>query len=602
MEWIRSGTSEAQLRPLEAEGNGYFAGWIAEARPGERYRLSLDDAAYPDPASRFQPEGPHGPSEIINPAEFTWTDRGWRGRPTEELVVYELHLGTFTPEGTWAAASARLPQLQRLGITALEIMPVADFPGRFGWGYDGVNHFAPCRLYGRPDDARAFVDRAHALGLMVILDVVYNHFGPDGNFLTAFSRDYVSAQHRSEWGDTFNFDGPNSGPVREMVVSNARYWIDEYHFDGLRLDATQQIIDASPVHIIQELGQAARQAAADRQIYLVGENEPQDGRLARPASAGGCGLDALWNDDFHHSALVAATGRTEAYFLDHRGSAQEFVSALKYGFLYQGQHYWWQNQRRGTPALDLGSLRFVHFLENHDQVANTLRGLRLHQQTDPGTLRALTAVLLLGPSTPLLFQGQEFGSSAPFLYFADHHEELNTLVAQGRTKYLLQFRSAASPECAPYIPIPSRSDTFARCKLDWSEAERNAALLQLHTDLLRLRREDPTLSRRGRWDGAVLSPDAFVMRVFGSGHDDRLLIVNLGKDLRYQPAPEPLLAPPLQRGWTVLWSSEAPEYGGCGTAPPETNHGWLLPGRSAMLLAPHEAHDVCELSPILTPT
>ena len=582
-----SGTVE-RAAPLERETAGYFAGLVPEIGVGARYKFKLARGSFPDPASRFQPDGPHGASQVVEPS-FPWTDAAWRGRAVEELVIYELHLGTFTPEGTWRAAMEQLPELARLGITMIEVMPVADFPGRFGWGYDGVDLFAPSRLYGTPDDARAFINRAHELGLMVILDVVYNHVGPDGNYLAQFARDYFSTKYSNEWGEPLNFDGENSGPVREFFLTNARYWIEEFHFDGLRLDATQQIFDRSKPHFLAELSSVVRDAAGERQVYVVGENESQHAWLARPHSQGGGGLDALWNDDFHHAAMVAATGRAEAYYSGYRGAAQEFVSAVKHGFLYQGQWYQWQKQRRGLPAFDLPARRFVHFLQNHDQVANSLRGLRLHQLTSPGRFRALTALLLLGPQTPLLMQGQEFAASAPFLYFADHKPELQTLVSKGRRKFLHQFQTIARPESDSVFSEPGSEETFRRCKLDFSERATQRPTYRLHEDLLRLRRHDPTIADPASIEGAVLSERAFVIRYFSpSGGDDRLLIVNLGGDLHFHPAPEPLLAPLEDHGWAVQWSSEAPEYGGGGTPPLETASNWIIPGEAAVLMKPHE--------------
>ena len=427
--FARQGKWSEQFQ-LEAEEGGYFSGLVQEAKVGDLYKLRLDHGSFPDPASRFQPEGPHGPSQVVDANAFRWTDKDWVGRAVKDVVLYEMHLGTFTPEGTWRAAMEELAELARLGITTLEIMPIADFPGKFGWGYDGVNMFAPSRLYGTPDDARAFVNRAHELRMMVILDVVYNHFGPDGNYHGEFSKDYFSTKYKCEWGDPLNFDGENSGPVREFFVSNARYWIDEFHFDGFRFDATQSINDASERHIIAEISAAAREAAGRRSIYMVAENEPQETKLVRMCDAGGCGLDALWNDDYHHSAMVAATGSREAYYHDYKGSPQEFISAAKYGYLYQGQFYAWQKNRRGTAAFDLSAKNFVVFLQNHDQVANSLRGERLHQIAARPVLRALTALTLLSPSTPMLFQGDEFGASAPFFYFADHNAELNKMVPE----------------------------------------------------------------------------------------------------------------------------------------------------------------------------
>ena len=409
---------------LQSETDGYFSLWSLPARAGMRYRFRLDrgEKALPDPASRFQPEGPHGPSEIVDPGDFAWTDGAWRGRAREELIIYELHVGTFTPDGSWKAASRELPALAELGITCLEIMPVAEFPGRFGWGYDGVNLFAPTRLYGGPADFRRFVDRAHAFGIAVILDVVYNHFGPDGNYLKLFSAAYFTDRYDNEWGEAINFDGPESGPAREFFVANAGYWIDEYHLDGLRLDATQAIFDRSGDHIIAAVARQVRSAGRGRITFVVGENEPQHAKLVRPAERGGYGLDALWNDDFHHSAMVALTGRHEAYYSDYRGRPREFVAAAKHGFLYQGQRYQWQRKARGTPTLDLPAECFVVFLQNHDQIANSGTGERCHALTSPGRLRAMTAYFLLMPGIPMLFQGQEFGASSPFFYFAESRD------------------------------------------------------------------------------------------------------------------------------------------------------------------------------------
>jgi maltooligosyltrehalose trehalohydrolase len=579
---------------LTAEPDHYFSGGVAGLTHGARYRFRLDDdpALVPDPASRFQPEGPHGPSQIVDPARFAWTDGAWRGRALAQQVLYEMHVGTFTRDGTWAAATRELDALRHLGVTVLEVMPVADFAGRFGWGYDGVDLFAPTRLYGAPDDFRRFVDRAHALGLAVILDVVYNHLGPDGNYLKRFADDYFTDRYENEWGEPINFDGSNAGPVREFVVANAGYWIDEYHLDGLRLDATQQIFDASDEHIVAAIVRRVRQAARGRATIVVAENEAQDSRVARPAERAGFGADGMWNDDFHHTARVAATGRRDAYYLDYLGTPQELISAIKYGFLYQGQRYAWQSKRRGRPAYDLPPSAFVTYLQNHDQVANSARGARLHALTSPGRYRALTTLLLLGPGTPLLFQGQEFAASAPFLFFANHVHPLRAAVRKGRAEFLAQFPGLATPELQACLADPGDPATFERCKLDHDERARHADEAALVADLLRLRRDDGVFgtprgdpARRCTIDGAVLAPDAFVVRFFGEpAGNDRLLLVNLGRDARLGEVPEPLLAPPEGCAWRLLWSSEAARYGGCGIAPVEHDRGWLVPGEAAVAL------------------
>jgi maltooligosyltrehalose trehalohydrolase len=572
--------------PLHAEVGGYFSGLVPGVAPGDLYFFALDDGSLsPDPASRFQPVGPFGPSEVVDPSAFKWTDDGWRGLAPHEHVIYELHVGTFTPEGTWSAAQARLPSLADLGVRTIELMPVAEFPGSFGWGYDGVDLFAPTRLYGQPDDMRHFVNAAHAVGLAVILDVVYNHLGPAGAVLDRFSPHYFTDRHDNEWGQALNFDDAQSGPVREFFITNAVHWISEYHLDGLRIDAAQAIFDSSPEHVLAAIAAAARAAAPGRRLLLVAENEPQDPVMLRAPERGGHGLDAAVNDDFHHSAVVAATGRTEAYLTDYRGGPQELVSAVKRGYLYQGQWYSWQAQPRGSFSLDIGPRRFVHYLQTHDQVANTFRGRRLHELTSPGRLRALTALLLLSPPVPQLFQGQEFAASSPFHYFADHDGELAEAVRTGRLAQVGQFGSMARAIRFEGMAPPNARATFERCRLDHAEAAANAEILLLHHDLLHLRREDPVIATPAtEVDGAVLGPEAFVLRfVAPSGHE-RLLVVNLGTDLRLVSNPEPLLGPPGRGSWVELWSSEDPRYGGSGTPESDVRRPWTLAAHSALFL------------------
>jgi maltooligosyltrehalose trehalohydrolase len=585
---IYDDSSIVSASPLSPEGDGYYSGEVRDAAAGTRYRFRIGaDEAYPDPASRFQPDGPHGPSVVVDARTYDWADHEWRGASLPGQVIYELHIGTFTKGGTFRSAIERLPDLVDIGVTVIEIMPLADFAGRFGWGYDGVNLFAPCRLYGTPDDLRALIDAAHQLELSVILDVVYNHFGPDGNYLTRFAPRYFSGG-TTDWGEAINYDGDDAAPVREYFITNARYWIEEFHFDGLRLDATQQIYDSTVPHILAEVAAAVRDAAGDRRTIIVGENEPQDTKLLEPANAGGASLDGLWNDDFHHSAVVAATGRNEAYYSGYRGSAQELVSAAKYGFLYQGEWYAWQEAGRGTPSIDVHPSRLIVFTQNHDQVANTSAGRRLHKDTSPGRYRTLTALLLLLPQTPMLFQGQEFAASAPFLYFADHSSELATTVRNGRLEFLAQFPSVETPEGAAAVPDPGDPHTFIRCKLDWSERRTHAQDVALHRDLLRLRREDTVLRapRLRGVDGAVIDDRAFLLRYFGGADGDRLLLVNLGSRLHADPLPEPLLAPPRGARWRTVFGTDAPKYGGWGTPPIETEKdGWWLPAESATLLS-----------------
>jgi maltooligosyltrehalose trehalohydrolase len=573
---------------LEPEGGGYFSGTVAGASAGALYRFRLDDEErlFPDPASRDQPSGPHGPSRVVDPFAHRWGDADWRGAPADP-VIYELHVGTFTQEGTWSAAVERLPHLAELGVNVLEVMPVADFPGDFGWGYDGVLLFAPYHGYGPPDAFRSFVDAAHRRGLAVILDVVYNHLGPDGNYLGAFSDHYESSRHTTEWGAALNFDGPHSGPVRELCAANVRYWTQEFHVDGFRFDATQDLKDESPEHVLALLARECRSAAGSRRVLLVAENEPQDTRIVRRPEEGGHGLDMMLNDDFHHSAVTALIGFREAYYSQHFGTAQELLSATRHGFLYQGQWYPWQGQRRGTPTRGLPRGAMVHFLENHDQVANTALGRRLHELAAPGAWRALTTLVLLGPQTPYLFQGQEMRSSAPFFYFADQPPELAKLTWEGRLAFLEQFRNLSAPGVLAEIARPDDPDTFRRCKLDWCRQDELA--LALHRDLIRMRLGSrPFSAPELQLEGAVLGDRALVLRAFGApldGADDRLLLVNLGADVDLTTVPEPLLAPPSRDGWTLLFSTESPRYGGRGT-PPVTDEAWNLPGGSALVMAP----------------
>jgi maltooligosyltrehalose trehalohydrolase len=579
---------------LRAEPDGYFSG-VANAGGDARYRFRVNRAenSYPDPASRFQPDGPHSSSCIVDPTKFRWSDAEWPGLKLKGQVIYEMHVGTFTKDGTWRAAAEQLPELARIGITVIEMMPIAEFPGRFGWGYDGVDLFAPSHLYGMPDDLRAFIDRAHSLGIGVILDIVYNHFGPDGNYLGIFSDDYLLPGKGHEWGDVINFDGANSGPVREFFITNGSYWIDEFHFDGFRFDATHAIRDESEEYITGEVGRAARKAAGARSIVLIAENDLQESKMARRRSQGGDGLDGMWNDDFHHSAIVALTGGNVGYYSDYSGKPQELISAAKYGFLYQGQALSWRKVLRGTPTFGIPADALVCFVENHDQIANTGPGERPRFQTSPGRYRAMTALLLLGAWTPLLFQGEEFGASSPFLFFADVGDaSVRHETRKGRAELLAPFLSLSQEETLRSLPAPDDPKAFSRCKLDFSEREKNRELYNLHVDLLKLRREDSRFRQQGSGgiDGAVLGPASFVVRYFSEQNDDRLLLVNLGERQVLHPASEPLLAPPAGYRWETLWTSDLQRYGGADAVATATPDQWILPAESAVALRPVRTH------------
>jgi maltooligosyltrehalose trehalohydrolase len=570
--------------PLMKDEAGYFSGLVPIATAGMLYRYRLDNGdAYPDPCSRYQPRGPHGPSLIVDPSTYAWRYPDWQGVRMQGQVIYELHVGTFTPEGTLDATIAQLDELKDCGVTVIELMPLAEFPGRWNWGYDGVDLFAPAHVYGDPDALKRFVDAAHERGLGVILDVVYNHFGPDGNYLPAFSDLYLTDRHPNEWGQAINFDGQGSGPVREFFIQNACYWITEFKLDGLRLDAVHAIYDDSPVHVLAELSRQARVAAGARSIVLIAECESQLITTIQSIEHGGWGLDGVWSDDFHHISRVALTGRGQAYYSDYRGTAQELLSVIKRGFVYQGQRYQWQKKPRGTVVKNEPASGFVFYLQNHDQVANHLHGDRIHALASHARYRAIAALLLLAPETPMLFMGQEFGASNPFLFFADHHSDLAAKVYEGRKKFLAEFPEYATPEAQAAVPDPADEATFQRSCLDLSERRRNAPIYRLHKDLLRLRRDDAILTRQDRrsLDGATLSPQALVLRYMGPADDDRLLVVNLGPDLNFMPAPEPLLAPVRDGSWTLQWSSEHPLYGGPGIVNPLSEQGWRIPSATA---------------------
>ena len=581
---------ESQERPLalKRDSDGYFTGATSAGVSLYKYRVD-GTGPWPDPCSRFQPQGVHGPSLIVDPTAFKWSDAQWRGVRLPGQVIYELHIGTFTPEGTFDAAAEKLRYLRELGITMIEVMPVAECPGRWNWGYDGVQLFAPYHVYGDHEALKRFVDRAHALGLAVILDVVYNHLGPDGNYLKCFSPHYFSTRHKTEWGEALNLDDGLAQGTRDFILGNVRHWLEEFHLDGLRLDATQSIFDDSSPHILQEITRVARDSAQPRSIVVISENEPQHAQQLLPPERGGFGLDGMWNDDFHHAAKVALTGTRDGYFSDYTGRAQEFVACVRRGFLYQGQWYPWQKKTRGQAAHGVPPWALITFLQNHDQVGNTFLGDRVHAEAAPGRYRALMALTLLGPQTPMLFMGQEFAASARFMFFADHHAELAALVHKGRREFLSQFRAFADEATQQLVPAPHGESTFLGSKLDWSETQSHAEALAFHRDLLQLRACDPVISQQdlAKIDAATLSEHAFVLRWLDAEHGDRLLVVNLDRELPLTAPAEPLLAPPHGATWQLLWSSEDPRYGGHGVAMAVADDGlgeWRLPAQSAVLL------------------
>jgi maltooligosyltrehalose trehalohydrolase len=577
---------DSKLFPLKKDSDDYFTGTHPHLKEGSLYKYRINGKdAFPDPTSHYQPEGPHGPSMIIDHRRFQWNDEVWqrKGIFLKGQVLYELHVGTYTPEGTFLALIPQLSELKSLGVTTIEIMPVAECPGRWNWGYDGVNLFAPYHVYGTPDDLKTLINEAHGIGLGVILDVVYNHLGPDGNYLKQYSKDYFTDRYKNEWGESINFDGFNSKYVREFFIANACYWIKEFHFDGLRLDATHSIHDQSQRHVLADLNEQVKEIVENKNILLFAESESQRIELVQKTSNGGYGLDAIWNDDFHHTARVALTGHREAYYKDYTAQPQDFISLIKNGFLYQGQWYSWQKQNRGTfVSDDIDADQFVIFLQNHDQVANSLTGKRVTE--DAASYRALTTLFLLAPQTPMLFMGQEFGASSPFLFFVDHNAELTPLIYKGRKEFLAQFQSAGS--VLETVDNPGDPQTFERCKLNLDERKTHQQIYQMHRDLLRLRREDEVFSMQDRKaiEGAVLGPQSFILRYKGL-ETDRLLIINLGNDLEYSPCPQPLLAAPQNIRWKLLWGSEDVRYGGGGIVPANNQDQWYIPGRSSQIFS-----------------
>ncbi len=484
--------------------DGWYALPVAEARPGDGYRFVIDgELAVPDPASRFQPDDVHGPSEVIDPAAYDWADGDWRGRPWHETVLYELHVGTFSPEGTYDGLARRLDHLADLGVTAIELMPLADSPGSRNWGYDGVLTFAPEHRYGRPEALKALVDAAHRRGLMVFVDVVYNHFGPDGNYLHRYAPQYFTERHATPWGTAINFDGGDSRPVRDFFIHNALYWIHEYHIDGLRLDAVHAIHDRSMVPILRELAHAVRAAVPrERFVHLVLENENNDASLlARGADGEPLAYDAQWNDDVHHTLHVIATGETAGYYADYADHPHARLGrALAEGFVYQGEPSRHRGgKQRGTPSTSLPATAFIPFLQNHDQIGNRAFGERLGALAPREAILAATALILLSPSPPLLFMGEEWNAPEPFPFFCDFSGDLAESIREGRRREFAHFPAFADPEMRRHIPDPLAPTTFAAARLDWSRVEQPAhrAWLDHYRRLLALRRDEimPRLAR-----------------------------------------------------------------------------------------------------------
>ncbi|MCW5977445.1 MAG: malto-oligosyltrehalose trehalohydrolase [Bryobacteraceae bacterium] len=552
--------------PMAKSEDGLFRAAVSSVRAGDRYRYRADGKwPYPDPASRYQPDGVHGPSEVIDPAAFSWTDGEWRGIPLQDTVFYELHVGAFTPAGTFDAARARLPYLRDLGINAVELMPVADFPGQRNWGYDGVALFAPARCYGRPDDLRRFVDEAHCLGLAVYLDVVYNHFGPDGAYAVAFSPMFFSPRHQSPWGAGINLDDEGSAHVRRYFIENALHWLHEYHIDGLRLDATHVLVDDSPRHFLAELSSRVRASfsAAARCPVLIAEDTSNDQLMLLPEEDAGWQLDAVWSDDFHHQVRRHLTGDAEGYYIDFTGSMEDLVHTVRRGWFFTGQYAPHFQRNRGTDTARLPLDRFVFFIQNHDQIGNRAFGDRLNHAIEPALYHAVTVLLMLAPETPLLFMGQEWAASTPFQFFTDHYEDLGKLVTAGRRREFAGFASFSDPQRNASIPDPQALSTFETSKLAWEERDRepHASTLRLYRRLLQLRRDHPALQSRRREDLYVTAVDEGALAMCRQcGSSALLVLVRTAGRAEIDLSTLAMADPGPGQTWTLLLSTEDPDF------------------------------------------
>ncbi|TCO89653.1 maltooligosyl trehalose hydrolase [Chthoniobacter flavus] len=563
-------TEGGETRKLElaGEGNGYHSGLDASGRAGDRYLYDLGTGKLlPCPVSRYQPDDVSGPAMVVDPGDFRWTDETWSRPAFRDLIIYELHVGTFTPEGTYRGVIERLSYLRDLGVNAIELMPLADFPGRHNWGYDGVRLYAPARGYGAPDDLRALVDAAHAHGLAVILDVVYNHFGPDGNYLREFSPDYFESRHHTPWGEAINFS--SSPEVRAYYGDNIRYWHDEFHFDGFRLDATHAIFDDSKRHILAELGEVAH----DRGCYIIAEDERNLAKLISPLNEDGSDVNAVWADDFHHSVEVGLI-RSSMYAGTFQGQLPELVNILQNGWVYPPP--WPAGQPRyNTAGSHLPPERFVFCISNHDQCGNRAFGERLNHFVTPEGYRAASALLCLAPYTPLLFMGQEWGASTPFLYFTDHHAELGRLVSEGRRKDLQKFPIFVKELSERDFPSPQARETFAQSKLQWKETTMagHGACLKLYREALRLRRKYAAFRPvdRQHTKVAALSCEVLAIR-YQAEAEDWLLLGDLRGGHSGDLSQETFCQLEPGRTWQVAFSSNAPQFGGSsrGSYDPQT--------------------------------
>jgi maltooligosyltrehalose trehalohydrolase len=553
---------DERVLPLEEDGKDYHHAIVENVTPGSLYFYRLNGKTErPDPASRFQPQGVHGSSQVVD-SNFSWRDEGWTGITLEDYIIYELHTGTFTAEGTFAAIIPHLDMLRELGITALELMPVAQFPGNRNWGYDGVYPFSVQESYGGPEGLKQLVDACHRQGMAVILDVVYNHLGPEGNYIADFGP-YFTERYQTPWGRALNFDGPDSDEVRRFFIESALYWIREFHIDALRLDALHAILDMSPFTFIEELARSVHDEAENlkRKVYLIGESAANDVRLIRDVSTGGYGLDAQWNDDFHHAVHVMLTGEKTGYYRDY-GKFKQMVKAFKDGFVYSGQYSAYRRRRHGTSSADIPAQRFVIFIQNHDQVGNRAQSERLSGLVSFEKLKLAAALYLLSPFVPLVFMGEEYGETAPFPYFVSHSEPaLIEAVRRGRWEEFAAFHWQGD------IPDPQDEATFQLAHLNQqrrNESE-HRTLFAYYQELIRLRKQIP----------ALRNPDKKAMKVIGDEKEkilflhrwqlgsEAVIIYNCGEE-------ESVVSLQVSEGrWQKLLDSVEVAWGGGGSNIPE---------------------------------
>jgi maltooligosyltrehalose trehalohydrolase len=576
-------TPAERLTPLQPAGDGYHEAVLDGVAPGSLYYYRLDDTQErPDPASRCQPQDVHGPSRVED-RQFPWEDQCWCGLPLIDYLLYEIHVGTFTPEGTFEAIIPRLPALRELGVTALELMPVAQFPGSRNWGYDGAYPFAVQASYGGPAGLKKLINACHRLGLAVVLDVVYNHLGPEGNYLGEYGY-YFSDRYRTPWGRAINFDGPHSDDVRRYFIENALSWVTDYHVDALRLDALHAIVDASPMPFLAELAAAVQQQAErlNRHIYLMGESDLNEARLIRRREVGGLALDVHWNDDFHHALHCLLTSETAGYYQDF-GRVRHLAKAFREGFIYSGQYSAFRKRRQGSPSGDLPPWRFLVFSQNHDQVGNRLHGERLSRLTSFEGLKMAAAATLLSPFLPMIFMGEEYGEAAPFHYFVSHHDpDLVAAVRRGRKEEFAGFIGEAEP------PDPQAEETFLGSKPDWTQRTqgRHGLLLELYRELIRLRRDLPALTQLSQQDLEVMFLEKQQVLVVRRRHEEQeaIAIWHFGKAAAAVTVPLPA------GSWSKRLDTAAERWGGPGSG---TSAQVEVDGEATLKLAPQSCVLLC---------